>query len=108
MVFDFKGQIEKQDCEAAQTTDFSGMKLQMNWNRLLSHCQHFAMYHLAVSGLWMSTAGIYYIIISAAINRQLTFHSATTLPSLAEWTKDRRAKTGKQADKEDKDEVGCK
>lgn len=56
----------------------------------------------------MSTAGIYYIIISAAINRQLTFHSATTLPSLAEWTKDRRAKTGKQADKEDKDEVGCK
>lgn len=52
----------------------------------------------------MPHSGIYYIIISAAINRRLTFYSPTTfvMPgSVAE-----RAQTLRQVDEEDKDEGG--
>lgn len=52
----------------------------------------------------MSHSGLYYIIISAAINRRLTFYSPTTFAtpgSVAE-----RAETLRQVDEEDKDEGG--
>lgn len=53
----------------------------------------------------MYTSGISQTILSAAIFRQLTFHSSTTLPSLAEWKKDQRAKTGNEKDEEDGEDV---
>lgn len=54
----------------------------------------------------MSHSGIYYIIISAAINRQLTFYSLTTFAKLGSVAE--RTETLRQVDEEDKDKGGCK
>lgn len=64
----------------------------------------FAMYHSAVSGLRMYTVAFPRLFLVAAINRQLTFHSSTTSPSLAEWTKAKRANIGSRGDKDEEDE----
>lgn len=52
----------------------------------------------------MSHSGIYYIIISAAINRRLTFYSPTTFATLGSMAE--RAEILRQVDEEDKDEGG--
>lgn len=54
----------------------------------------------------MSHSGLYYIIISAAINRRLTFYSPTTFATLGSVAE--RAETLRQVDEEDKDEGGVK
>lgn len=53
----------------------------------------------------MSHSGIYYIIISAAINRRLTFYSPTTF--VMPGSVAQRAETLRQVDEEDKDEGGA-
>lgn len=54
--------------------------------------------------LWIHNTGISYIILSAAINSQLTFHSLTTSPSLAERTKGQRAESDNTEDRGEAEE----